>query len=386
MTRPAPEAILGLAQALISRASITPADAGCQNLIGERLAAHGFKLEPMHFGAVSNLWATHGGGTPLVVFAGHTDVVPPGPREAWHSDPFVPVIRGERLFGRGAADMKGGLAAMVEAACGFVRTHPGHPGTLAFLITSDEEGPASDGTHRVVETLVGRGLSPDYCLIGEPSSAAHAGDEIRIGRRGSLSGLLTVTGIQGHVAYPDRADNALHRLLAILADLPAMHRPEGDPAFPPLTFQVTNLEAGTGAANVIPGQATAQFNFRYPPPLDPNALRRQVTTICARHAPQHTLIWNEGGRPFLSPPGALRAALQAAIKAATGASPRLSTGGGTSDGRFIARTGAEIIELGPVRDSIHQANEWVSLPDLTVLGHLYADVLKRLLGTTQPPD
>ncbi len=385
MTHPALESILALARALISRASITPADAGCQDLVGERLAAHGFELEPMPFGKVSNLWATHGDGSPVMVFAGHTDIVPPGPREAWHGDPFTPLIRGGRLFGRGAADMKGGLAAMVEAACSFVRAHPEHPGTLAFLVTSDEEGTARDGTRRVVETLLERGLSPAYCLLGEPSSATRAGDEIRIGRRGSLSGRITVTGTQGHVAYPDRADNALHRLLAVLADLLAMHRPEGDPAFPPLAFQVANLEAGTGAANVIPGRATAQFNFRYPPPLDPGLLRCRVETICARHAPRYTLTWDEGGRPFLSPPGALRAALRAAIKATTGAYPRLSTGGGTSDGRFIAPTGAEIIELGPVRDSIHQANEWVSLHDLALLGRLYTDLLERLLGTTTPP-
>lgn len=371
-----------LACELIRRRSLTPDDADCQALIGERLAAAGFTLEPMPFGEVSNLWATHGAGTPLLVFAGHTDVVPPGPAEGWTSDPFDPVVRDGRLYGRGAADMKGGLAAMVAAASTLVSEHPQHPGTLAFLVTSDEEGAAQDGTRRVVETLTARGVQIDYCLIGEPSSVARGGDEIRIGRRGSLTGVSRIDGVQGHVAYPDRADNAAHRLIAALAELSAADWPSGDPAFPPLSFQIANLAAGTGAYNVIPGEATAQFNFRYPPPLAPEALQRRAAEIFARHAPHHEIAWHGSGRPFLSPDGPLLAAVVAAVEAETGAAPLLSTGGGTSDGRYIAPAGAEVVELGPVRETIHKANEYVALADLAALDRIYAAVLESLLSTS----
>ena len=369
-----------LACALIRRHSLTPNDDGCQNLIAERLEAAGFAIESLPFGEVSNLWATHGGGAPLLVLAGHTDVVPAGPLENWASDPFEPVVRDDRLYGRGAADMKGGLAAMIEAAIAFVTEHPRHRGTLAFLITSDEEGVARDGTRRVVETLAARGVRINHCLVGEPSSIARAGDEIRIGRRGSLTGEVTVQGEQGHVAYPERADNAAHRLLAALVELAAAEWPAGDPAFPPLSFQIANIAAGTGADNVIPGRANAQFNFRYPPPLEPDSLQERVTAIFSRHAPRHDIAWRDSGRPFLSPVGALQTAVIAAIENETGKPPVLSTGGGTSDGRFIAPTGAEVVELGPVRESIHKANEHIALADLAALTRIYATALDALLA------
>ncbi|MGH8426470.1 MAG: succinyl-diaminopimelate desuccinylase [Gammaproteobacteria bacterium] len=379
MSAASPEAVLELASALIRRRSLTPSDAGCQALIGERLEAAGFTLEAMPFGEVSNLWATHGEGSPLLALAGHTDVVPTGPLEDWVSDPFEPVVRDGRLYGRGAADMKGGLATLVTAATGFVRQHPRHRGTLAFLITSDEEGPACDGTRRVMEALGERGVRIDHCLVGEPSSIALAGDEIRIGRRGSLTGHVTVHGVQGHVAYPDHADNAAHRLLAALTELAAVEWPPGDPAFPPLSFQIANIAAGTGVSNVIPGRASAQFNFRYPPPFEPEDLQRRVAEIFTRHAPRSEIAWRDGGQPFLSLDGALRRATVGAIEAETGVTPALATGGGTSDGRFIAPTGAEVVELGPVRESIHKANEHVSLTDLNSLTRIYSGIFESLL-------
>ncbi|MGH8225528.1 MAG: succinyl-diaminopimelate desuccinylase [Gammaproteobacteria bacterium] len=371
---------LELACALIRRRSLTPDDAGCQALIAEKLEAVGFAIEHMPFGKVSNLWATHGEGVPLVALVGHTDVVPTGPLDDWASDPFDPVVRDGQLYGRGAADMKGGLAAMIEAVTAFVTEHPRHRGTLAFLITSDEEGIARDGTRRVMETLTARGVRINHCLVGEPSSIARAGDEIRIGRRGSLTGEVTVRGVQGHVAYPERADNAAHRLLAALTELVAVEWSAGDPTFPPLSFQLANIAAGTGADNVIPGRASAQFNFRYPPPFEPDELQQRVAEIFTRHAPQHEIVWRDSGRPFLSPAGALRRAAIAAIEAETGAAPALSTGGGTSDGRFIAPTGAEVVELGPVRDSIHKANEHVAIADLAALTRIYGAVLDALLA------
>jgi succinyl-diaminopimelate desuccinylase len=372
--------VFELARELIRRASVTPDDAGCQALIGERLAAAGFALEAMPFGEVSNLWATHGRGAPLLVFAGHTDVVPPGPRENWQSDPFVPSVRDELLYGRGAADMKGGLAAMIEAAAAFVAANPRHRGTLAFLITSDEEGAARDGTRRVMEALDARAIEIDYCLVGEPSSVRRAGDEIRIGRRGSLTGFLTVHGEQGHVAYPERADNAAHRLVAALGELAATEWPAGDQVFPPLSFQIANVAAGTGANNVIPGAAEAQFNFRYPPPIEPGELQRRTAEIVARHAPRHEIAWRDSGRPFLSRSGALRGAVSSAIAAETGIAPKYSTGGGTSDGRFIAPIGAEVVELGPRRGPIHKANEYIALADLAALTRMYAALLESLLA------
>jgi succinyl-diaminopimelate desuccinylase len=372
--------VLDLACELIRRRSVTPDDAGCQTLIGERLATAGFKLESLPFGAVSNLWATHGKGHPVFALVGHTDVVPAGPLAQWASDPFEPRIDDGLLYGRGAVDMKGGLAAMVETATAFVREHPYHHGTLALLITSDEEGDARNGTRRVIATLTERGIKINYGLVGEPSSIEHVGDEVRIGRRGSLSSHATMSGVQGHVAYPDQADNAAHSLLAALSELLACEWPRGDEYFPPLSLQVSNIASGIGANNVIPGHATAQFNFRYPPPIEPGDLQVRTADIFARHNKEHALTWHDSGRPFLSPDGPLRAAVTAALETQFNRPPNLSTSGGTSDARFIVPTGAEIVELGPVRSSMHKANERVAVADLDTLSRLYLDILHRLLG------
>lgn len=364
---------------LIHRRSLTPEDAGCQALIGQRLEAAGFLPEHLPSDDVSNLWAIHGHGHPVMVLLGHTDVVPTGPIEQWNTDPFEPVTVDGTLYGRGAADMKSGLAVMIETAIEFVQQHPEHPGTLGLLITSDEEGKACDGTRHVVEVLAERGLKIDYCLVGEASSLDKAGDEVRIGRRGSLSGNLTISGTQGHVAYPGQADNAAHRLLAALSGLIATDWPSGDEHFPPLSFQVSNIASGTGAPNLIPGHATAYFNFRYPPPIEPGDLKTRVEEVLARHADEYSISWRDSGRPFLSPAGRLRAAVIEAVEAELGITPSLSTGGGTSDARFIAPTGAEIIELGPPRESIHKANEHVRLSDIEALTRLYARILRSLL-------
>ncbi len=371
--------VLDLACDLIRRPSVTPDDAGCQALIGERLSAAGFKCESLPFGAVSNLWATHGHGHPVLALVGHTDVVPPGPLEQWHGDPFEPRIENGLLYGRGAADMKGGLAAMVEAAIAFVHEHRHHHGTLALLVTSDEEGEARDGVRSVMKVLSERGIRIDYGLVGEPSSIERVGDEVRIGRRGSLSAHVSMSGIQGHVAYPDQAENAAHSLLAALNDLVASEWPTGDEHFPPLSLQISNIESGTGANNVIPGHATAQFNFRYPPPIEPGYLQTRCEELFVHHNKEHALAWRDSGRPFLSPDGPLRAAVCAAIETEFGAPPSLSTGGGTSDARFIAPTGAEIVELGPVRATIHKTDEHVAMADLDTLSRLYGQVLENLL-------
>lgn len=379
MSAPDPERIVALAKELVGRRSLTPDDGGCQDVIAERLAGAGFAIERLPFGDVSNLWATHGHGRPLLAFAGHTDVVPPGPSEDWNTEPFAPVVEDGVLYGRGAADMKGGLAAMVEAAIAFVDEVPHHHGTLAFLVTSDEEGEAHDGTRHVVEVLAERGEKIDYCVIGESSSLERAGDEIRIGRRGSLTAHATVGGEQGHVAYPERADNAAHRIVTILAELLSAEWPGGHEAFPPLSLQIADVAAGTGADNVIPGRARARFNFRYPPPIEPGDLQQRVESVFARHARQHALSWRDAGRPFLSPAGRLREAVVAAVQSELGCPPACSTSGGTSDGRFIAPAGAEVVELGPVRDSIHKANEHVAVADLAALGRMYSSVLAGLL-------
>jgi len=371
--------VLDLACDLIRRPSVTPDDAGCQALIGERLAAAGFKCESLPFGAVSNLWATHGHGHPVLALVGHTDVVPPGPLEQWHGDPFEPRIEEGLLYGRGAADMKGGLAAMVEAAIAFVHEHRHHHGTLALLVTSDEEGEARDGVRSVIEDFKGRGIRIDHALVGEPSSIERLGDEVRIGRRGSLSAHVTMSGTQGHVAYPDEADNAAHSLLAALNELVASDWPVGDDHFPPLSLQVSNIASGTGANNVIPGHASAHFNFRYPPPIEPGDLETLTVAILARHNREHAIVWHDSGRPFLSRDGALRAAVNAVIESEYGSPPNLSTGGGTSDARFIAPTGAEIVELGPVRSTIHKADEHVAVADLDALSRLYRRVLENVL-------
>lgn len=373
------DSTVALARELIGRRSLTPDDAGCQDVIAERLGAAGFEIERLPSGNVSNLWATHGHGSPVLALAGHTDVVPPGPASEWRSDPFEPVIEDGILYGRGAADMKGALAAMIEAAAAFVREQPQHPGTLALLVTSDEEGKAREGTRHVIEELERRAIHIDHCIVGEASSIERAGDEIRIGRRGSLSCHVTVAGVQGHVAYPEHTDNAAHHLVAALAELVARDWPAGHSDFPPLSFQISNMAAGTGAVNVVPGQATALFNFRYPPPIQAGVLQEMVEELFTRHAEHHSITWRDGGRPFLSPEGALRRAVVSAVEAELGQAPACTTGGGTSDGRFIAPTGTEVVELGPVRHSIHKVNEHVALADLTTLRHVYADVLARVL-------
>jgi succinyl-diaminopimelate desuccinylase len=371
---------LELTRALIACPSVTPADAGCQALMTERLAASGFSIETLQFGSVTNLWARRGDARPVLCFAGHTDVVPTGPLEEWRSDPFTPVIRDGVLYGRGAADMKSGLAAMVTATEEFVAAHPDHRGSIAFLITSDEEGPSVDGTKRVVEALKARGETIDWCIVGEPSSGQSVGDTIKIGRRGSLSGRLTVHGVQGHVAYPQLAENPVHTLAPALAELTARTWDAGDAFFQPTTFQISNLNAGTGAPNVIPGELKARFNLRYSPVQTVEVLKKTVEDILARHGVRHTIEWYVSGEPFYTPPGELSQAAVDAITAVTGAAPQLSTGGGTSDGRFIAPLGAQVVELGVTNATIHKVNECVRVEEIGLLHRMYRGVLERLLA------
>ena len=371
---------LDLAAELIRRPSVTPEDGGCQDLLAERLAASGFRLEHLPFGEVSNLWARRGTDRPLFCFAGHTDVVPPGPRDHWDSDPFTPMVRDGKLFGRGACDMKGEIAAMVTAAEAFVRDHPDHPGSIAFLITSDEEGPSVDGTVRVVETLEARGEKIDWCLVGEPSSHERLGDTLKNGRRGSLNGFLTVKGRQGHVAYPHRAVNPLHVLAPSLVELVDEEWDQGNAFFPPTTFQIANLNTGTGAENVIPGTLTAQFNFRFSTEVTAETLQHRVATILDRGGFDYDLTWRLSGDPFLTPAGALVEAASQAVLETLGYRPELSTGGGTSDGRFIAPTGAQVLELGAINASIHQVNENVGVEELEQLAVVYRRILEKLLA------
>ncbi len=371
---------LELTRALIACPSVTPADAGCQALMTARLAASGFSIETLQFGSVTNLWARRGDAHPVLCFAGHTDVVPTGPLEEWRSDPFTPVIRDGVLYGRGAADMKSGLAAMVTATEEFVAAHPDHRGSIAFLITSDEEGPSVDGTKRVVEALKARGETIDWCIVGEPSSGQTVGDTIKIGRRGSLSGRLTVHGVQGHVAYPQLAENPVHTLAPALAELTARTWDAGDAFFQPTTFQISNLNAGTGAPNVIPGELKARFNLRYCPVQTVEALKKTVEDILARHRVRHTIEWYVSGEPFYTPPGELSQAAVDAITAVTGTAPQLSTGGGTSDGRFIAPLGAQVVELGVTNATIHKVNECVRIEEIGLLHRMYRGVLERLLA------
>ena len=365
---------------LIARPSVTPEDHGCQALMASRLAAVGFRTETLQFGSVTNLWARRGDAGPLLCFAGHTDVVPSGPLEEWRSDPFAPVIRDGVLYGRGAADMKSGLAAMVTAAEEFVGAHPDHRGSIAFLITSDEEGPSVDGTKRVVEVLRERRETIDWCVVGEPSSDKAVGDTIKIGRRGSLSGRLTVHGVQGHVAYPQLAENPVHTLAPALAELTSRVWDAGDAFFQPTTFQISNLNAGTGAPNVIPGELKARFNLRYSPVQTVEVLKRTVEEILTRHGVRYTLEWYVSGEPFYTPPGDLSAAAVEAARAISGAAPKLSTGGGTSDGRFIAPLGAQVIELGVTNATIHKVNECVRIEEVDLLHRMYRGVLERLLA------
>jgi succinyl-diaminopimelate desuccinylase len=373
-------ATLELTQDLIARNSVTPVDAGCQQVMGDRLAALGFKVESLRYGNVENLWATRGSDSPTVCFAGHTDVVPTGPLEEWRSDPFKPVIKDGMLFGRGAADMKSGLAAMITATEEFVLAHPNHRGRIAFLITSDEEGPSVDGTKRVVETLRERGERIDYCIVGEPSSESSVGDTIKIGRRGSLSGRLTVHGVQGHVAYPQVAENPVHTLAPALFELTSRTWDQGNEHFQPTTFQISNLNAGTGAPNVIPGELKARFNLRYSPVQSIETLKETVEGILQKHGVRYTLEWYVSGEPFYTQPGPLSAAAVAAIEQVTGKKPKLSTGGGTSDGRFIAPMGAQVVELGVINATIHKVNESVCIADIDQLHKMYCGMLERLLA------
>jgi len=374
-------ATLELARELIRRPSLTPADAGCQDLLAARLAAIGFRIEPMPFGAVSNLWARRGQASPLFCFAGHTDVVPTGPTADWASDPFEPDVRNGLLYGRGAADMKGSIAAMVTAVEGFVAAHPDHRGSIAFLITSDEEGLATEGTVKVVERLQQRGEHIDWCLVGEPSCRERLGDQIKVGRRGSLTGLLTVHGKQGHVAYPLLADNPFHAAAPALAALCAEVWDQGNARFPPTSLQVVNLTMGTGADNVIAGHLSAQFNLRFSTELTPEVIAQRVRAILDTGGFAYDLTWRLSGHPFLTPEGELVAATRAAITAITGIDTEASTSGGTSDGRFIAPTGAQVVEFGPLNASIHQVDECVAVADLDALAQIYQDLLGQLLGT-----
>jgi succinyl-diaminopimelate desuccinylase len=371
---------LALTQDLMARSSVTPADEGCQEVLAMRLKKLGFRIENLRYANVDNLWAVRGAARPVLCFAGHTDVVPTGPLEDWRSDPFKPEIRDGVLYGRGAADMKSGLAAMVTATEAFIVERPDHRGTIAFLITSDEEGPSVDGTKRVVETLQGRGEQIDWCIVGEPSSERQTGDTVKIGRRGSLSGRLTVHGVQGHIAYPQLAENPVHSLAPALAELTARVWDQGNEHFQPTSFQISNLNAGTGAPNVIPGELKARFNLRYSPVQSLDGLKRTVEEILDRHRVRYTLDWHLSGEPFYTRPGKLVAGVSAAVKSVVGAEPALSTGGGTSDGRFIALMGAEVVELGVPNPSIHKVNECCRVEDIDALHAMYLQALRNLLG------
>lgn len=368
-----------LARELIARKSVTPEDGGCQSMLAARLAAAGFRCEDVSVNGVTNLWARRGTAAPLVCFAGHTDTVPPGPLENWQSDPFAPVERDGRLFGRGAADMKSSLASFVVAIEQFVAERPKHAGSLAVLLTSDEEGPSVDGTARVVERLRQRGESIDYCIVAEPSSARQLGDTLRIGRRGSLSATLTVRGVQGHVAYPDQVRNPVHQLAPALAELVATEWDRGNDSFPPTSFQVSNIHAGTGVENIAPGTVEVMCNFRFSTASTEASLRERVEAVLRRHGLDFTVAWKLGGRPFLSARGRLIEVVRQAVRTHTGRTPELSTGGGTSDGRFIIEICPEVVEFGPVNTTIHKLNENIALEELAALPRIYLDTLRALL-------
>lgn len=370
---------LELAKALIKCQSITPNDAGCQDIILKKLIPLGFHIEKMMFAEVENLWARRGTDGPLVVFAGHTDVVPTGPINNWTSPPFEPTERDGFLFGRGAADMKSGVAAMVIAAENFIRKHPDFAGSIAFLITSDEEGLSINGTRKVIEVLENRNEKIDYCIIGEASSEKILGDQIRVGRRGSLSGKLIIFGKQGHVAFPHLAENPIHAAAKALHELTSQKWDDGNEFFPPTTFQISNLHSGTGAGNVVPGTLEMLFNFRFSTAITVEKIQQRVTAILEKHSLNFDLQWDLSGLPFLTKKGKLIAATQQAIKEVADLDVSLSTGGGTSDGRFIAPTGAEVVELGPINASVHQVNENVRIEDLEILTKIYEVILEKLL-------
>lgn len=371
---------LKLAQQLIACPSITPRDAGCQDIMIKRLEAIGFKVERLRFGEVDNFWARRGTEAPLYSFAGHTDVVPPGPEQQWLSPPFQPSLKDGFLYGRGAADMKGSLAAMVTACERFVATTPSHKGSIAFLITSDEEGPAVDGTIRVIQHLEARGEKMQGCVVGEPTATEHVGDTIKNGRRGSLNASLVIHGTQGHVAYPHLADNPVHHFAPALAELCDIEWDQGNAFFPKTTFQISSIHAGTGATNVIPGDLEVRFNFRFSTELDHVQIQHRVETLLKRHQLDYDIEWSLSGNPFITPAGELVDAARAAVNAVAGIDSELSTTGGTSDGRFIAPTGAQVIELGPCNATIHKINECVRVTDLDALSSMYEHILTTLLG------
>ncbi len=369
---------LSLATELISRATVTPVDAGCQQMLAERLERSGFKATHLRYADVNNLWITHGEESPCFIYVGHTDVVPTGPVNQWISDPFKPEIRDGFLYGRGAADMKGSIASMVTAMERFVASYPDHAGTIGLLLTSDEEGPSINGTRKVVEYLEEQNIKIDWCLVGEPSSKKTLGDVIKNGRRGSLGAKLTVFGIQGHVAYPHLARNPIHLFAPALAELSSMRWDDGNEFYPPTSFQVSNLNAGTGADNVIPGHLDVMFNFRFSTEVTQAELEQKVEEILARHQLEYDIEWKLSGQPFVTTKGELLNAVIHAVKETIGIEPEVSTGGGTSDGRFIAPTGAQIVELGPVNATIHKLNECVKADDLDTLSSTYENILQRL--------
>jgi succinyl-diaminopimelate desuccinylase len=371
---------LELARALIARRSVSPDDAGCQELLGRRLRALGFTLEPLVSNGVTNLWARRGTAAPLVCLAGHTDVVPTGPLDEWLSDPFVPTERDGKLYGRGAADMKSSLAAFVTALEGFLRAHPDPRGSIALLITSDEEGIATDGTIKVVDRLAARGERIDFCIVGEPTSVARLGDTVKNGRRGSLGGRLVVKGLQGHVAYPQQARNPIHLLAPALAELAATQWDRGTEHFPPTAWQVSNIHAGAGATNVIPGELEMLFNFRFSTASTADGLKARLREVLDRHRLDYAIEWSLSGEPFLTPRGRLVDAMIAAIGEITGVAAEASTTGGTSDGRFIARICPQVVEFGPVNESIHRLNEHIALDALEPLRAIYQRALEKLLA------
>lgn len=372
--------VIDLAKQLIACPSITPKDAGCQEILIARLTQMGFQIELLPFGPVNNFWARRGTAAPLFVYAGHTDVVPTGPLEKWTSPPFQPEIRDGHLYGRGAADMKGSVAAMLVACENFIAAHPDHKGSIAWLITSDEEGLSIDGTAKVVEVLEKRQEKMDWCLVGEASSDHQLGDTLKIGRRGTLSGKLTIHGRQGHVAYPQHADNPIHKTMPMLNELINIHWDQGNDFFQPTSLQISNIHAGTGANNVIPGNLEVQFNFRFSPETTEAALKTRVENLLKQHPLKFNLEWLPVGQPFLTKPGKLVTACSAAVESITGLTPILATNGGTSDGRFIAPTGCQVVELGPCNHSIHQINECVGVDELTALAVIYEKILAELLA------
>ncbi|RKZ94565.1 MAG: succinyl-diaminopimelate desuccinylase [Gammaproteobacteria bacterium] len=372
-------ATLKLTKELISRPSVTPDDQECQLLLAEHLSKIGFTIEYLRFGDTDNIWARRGIQSPVFAFAGHTDVVPTGPEENWTSAPFEPEIRDGLLYGRGTADMKGSIAAFVTACERFIAQHPDHIGSIAFLITSDEEGPATGGTIKVIETLEARNEKIDWCLVGEPSSTNKVGDVVKNGRRGSMNGHLTIQGKQGHIAYPHLAENPIHLLTPALTELCEIEWDQGNDDFPPTSFQVSNLNSGTGVTNVIPGTADVVFNFRYSTEVTHEQLQQRVKSVLDKYNFKYDLTWELSGKPFRTASGALVDAVKLAIKSTTGRETELSTSGGTSDGRFIAPTGAQIIELGPLNATIHQIDECVSVADLDILSDIYQAVLSNLL-------